>query len=207
MKKVLEGLEDEEATINMTDPEAPVMTHKDARKLRSYNHQSATDGKYGLVCAVARQDEGDKSANLFELVDQARENTGKAHEAVLADPGFCDYEALQKVAEERKEECFLPDKRFEVAERQKEIRDAYDNSRFRRCEDGSLMCPEGQVMRLRSVERFDDGHTRSMYEGTACQECRAREKCTKGERRRVSIDSREPYREMMREKLRSDRGR
>ena len=75
----------------MTDPEAPVMKHKDGRKLPSYNYQSATDGKYGLVCAVATRDEVDVSTHLFELVDQARENTKQVHEAVMADPGFCDY--------------------------------------------------------------------------------------------------------------------
>ncbi len=62
-------------------------------------------------------------------------------------------------------------------------------------------------MRLRGVENFDDGHTVSRYEGTACEGCPAREKCTKGERRTVAIDSRQCFREAMREKLRSDRGR
>ena len=144
---------------------------------------------------------------MFELVDQACKNTGKAHEAVLADPGFCDYEALQKAEEQRQEEYFLPDMRFECTERQRGNRGAYDNSCFRREQDGGLICPEGKPMRLKREESFADGHTLSTYEGTACRECQVREKCTKGERRTVSIDSREPFRDMMREKLRSDRGR
>lgn len=207
LKKVLEGLADEEATINMTDPEAPVMKHKDGRKLPSYNHQSATDGKYGVVCAVATRDEVDKSADLFELVDQARENTGEGHQRVMADPAFCDYEVLQKAAQERSEEYFLPDKRFEHTERNKEGRGAYDNSRFQRQEDGSLTCPQGKPMRLVAVDKFADGHTVSRYEGTACGGCSVRDKCTKAERRTVGIDSRQPFREAMREKLRTDRGR
>ncbi len=71
LKKVSEGLAEEEETLNITDPEAPVMKHKDGRSLPGYNHQSATDGKYGVVCAVATRDEVDSSAHLFELVDQA----------------------------------------------------------------------------------------------------------------------------------------
>ena len=207
LKKVLEGLVDETATINMTDSEAPVMKHKDGRKLPSYNHQSATDGKYGVVCAVATRDEGDKSADLFELVDQARENTGQEHQAVMADPAFCDYEVLQKAAQERSEEYFLPDRRFEHTEGKDEGRGAYDNSRFHSQADGSVICPLGKPMRLKYVERFDDGHTVSYYEGTACESCPVRHKCTKAQRRRVGIDSRQPFREAMREKLRSDRGR
>lgn len=207
LKKVLEGLADEKATINMTDPEAPVMQHKDGRKLPSYNHQSATDGKYGVVCAVATRDQVDVSAHLFELVDRARENTGQTHETVIADPAFCDYEALQKAAEERREEYFLPDMRFEHTERNEKGRGAYDKSRFQRQEDGGLICPKGKPMRLAYKRSFDDGHTVSYYEGTGCGSCAAREKCTKGERRTLGIDSRQVFREAMREKLRSDRGR
>jgi transposase len=207
LKKVLEGLADEEATINMTDPEAAVMRHKDGRSLPSYNHQSATDGKYGVVCAVATRDEVDKCADLFELVDQARENAGEGHQRVMADPAFCDYEVLQKAAQERSEEYFLPDKRFEHTERNKEGRGAYEQSRFLRQEDGSLICPQGKPMRVKYVERFEDGHSVSCYEGTACGSCPTRDKCTKGERRVVEIDSRQPFREAMREKLRGDRGR
>ena len=90
LKKVLEGIGDEKANVNLTDPDAPVMSHKDGRKLPSYNHQSATDGAYGVVCAVASRVTGDGSADLFELVDEAKVNTRQGHEAVLADPGFCD---------------------------------------------------------------------------------------------------------------------
>ncbi len=60
LKEVLEGMEDEEATVNMTDAEAKVMKHKDGRSLPSYNHQSAVDGKLGVVVAVATTDEPDK---------------------------------------------------------------------------------------------------------------------------------------------------
>jgi hypothetical protein len=48
------------------------------------------------------------------------------------------------VEEERQEEYFLPDKRFECTERQKGSRGAYDNRRFLRDQDGSLICPEGK---------------------------------------------------------------
>ena len=94
LKGMLEDMEDEEATLNMTDPEAKVMKHKDGRSLPSYNHQSAVDGKLGVVCAVATQDEADKPEDLFSLVDQAKDNAGQGHENVLADPGFCDYETF-----------------------------------------------------------------------------------------------------------------
>jgi hypothetical protein len=99
LKAMLEDMEDEEATVNMTDPQAKVMKHKDGRSLPSYNRQSAVDGKMGVVVAVSTTDE-----------------SGQGHQNVLADPGFCDYETLKQAECERQEEYYLPDRRFEVTE-------------------------------------------------------------------------------------------
>lgn len=206
LKKMLEGMEDEEATVNMTDPDAQVMKHKDGRSLPSYNNQSAVDGKLGVACAVATQDESDKPEDLFSLVDQAKANAGQGHEKVLADPAFCDYETLQQAECKRPEEYFLPDKRFEVTEGGTTSRGKYDSNNFEK-KDGNVVCPEGKRMELKAVVSHDDGHTVSTYEGQECESCPEREKCTKGKKRTIAVDSREPFREKMREKLRSDRGR
>ncbi len=45
------------------------------------------------------------------------------------------------------------------------------------------------------------------YSGTGCEECPLKEKCTKGKQRTLQVDLREEYREKMREKLTSDKGR
>ena len=66
-----------------------------------------------MVCAVASRVTGDRPAGMFELVDQAKANTEEAHEAVMADPAFCDFAALQKAEEEREVKCFLPDARMQ----------------------------------------------------------------------------------------------
>jgi len=203
LKKSLEALEDEEATVNMTDADAKVMKHKDGRSLPSYNNQSAVDGKLGVVCAVATSDELDQAEDLFALVDQAKENTGQGHKNVLADPAFCSYESLKEVACEGREEYFMPDKLFEGSERGS--RGKYDKDNFQ--QKGRLViCPEGKPLQLKTVNTYEDGHTQSIYEGRECDSCRKRGKCTKGRKRTIAVDSREPFREMMREKLRSDYG-
>jgi len=207
LKRELEIMNDEKATINMTDEEAPVMRHKDGRSLPSYNHQSAVDGTYGVTCAVKSEVEPDKADDLLELVDKAKENTGGKHENVTADSAFCDYETLQEVEEEREENFLLPDKRFETAEKDNGTKGKYDSSHFEAGEDGVIICPEGQAMKLKTVTSYEDGHTLSIYEGTGCGGCIFHNKCTKGKNRTIAIDSREPYREIMREKLRSDNGR
>ena len=206
LKEVLEGMEDEEATVNMTDSEAKVMKHKDGRSLPSYNHQSAVDGKLGVVVAVATTDEPDKPQDLFSLVDQAKENAGQGHGNVLADPGFCDYDALKRAECEREEEYYLPDRRFGVTEEGATSRGKYDSSNFEKI-DGKVFCPEGKPMELRTVNSLGEGDTVSIYEGLECPSCPRREKCTKGKKRTIAVDSREPFRERMREKLRGDHGR
>ena len=44
----------------MTDSDAPFMTHKDGIKKPSYNHQTARDGKYGVITAVKSKATVDK---------------------------------------------------------------------------------------------------------------------------------------------------
>jgi len=207
LKKALERMNDEKATVNMTDEEAPVMRHKDGRSLPSYNHQSAVDGLYGVTCAVKSEVEPDKPDDLIELVDNAKENTGCKHENVTADSAFCDYEVLEEVEEVREENFLLPDKRFETAEKDNGAKGKYDSSHFERQEDGVIICPEGHAMEVKAVNSYEDGHTVTIYEGTGCGSCVFRDKCTKGKKRTIAIDSREPYREIMREKLRNDNGR
>ena len=62
-------------------------------------------------------------------------------------------------------------------------------------------------MELKTVSSLGKGNTVSIYEGQECQSCPRRQKCTKGNKRKIAVDSREPFRERMREKLRSDHGR
>jgi len=144
---------------------------------------------------------------MFELVDEAKANTGEAHEAVLADPAFCDYAALQTAEEEREEEYFLPDARLQSERAGEAAEGRYARERFRKTKSGKLICPAGRPMTLKRVEPHEDGHTVSVWEGNGCEECPLRQHCTKANRRTLSIDSREDYRDRMRKKLRSDRGR
>ncbi len=125
---------------------------------------------------------------------------------MLADPGFCDYDALKRAECEREEEYYLPDKRFAVTEEDATSRRKYDSSNFEK-KDGKVVCPEGKPLELKTVKSLGEGDTVSIYEGVECPGCPQREKCTKGKKRTIGVDSREPFRERMREKLRRDPGR
>jgi len=206
LKGRMEKIGEEKANINMTDPEAKVMRHKDGRSLPSYNHQSAVDGMYGVTCAVKTEDRCDGELDLLELVDTAKEKTGEQHESVMADSAFGGYEVYQKVEQERSEQFYVPDTRFETAQKGEGDKGKFDGSRFEKREDGTVICPAGHPMELKE-ERREEDHTLRIYAGTACEGCPLREKCTTATRRTLSVDNREPLHEQMREKLRTDRGR
>lgn len=207
--EVLETFEDEKTSINMVDADAKVMRHKDRRILPSYNQQSAVDGKFGVTCAVATTQAGDKPDDLFALVDAAIANAGKPVEAVLADSGFSNYDTLRAMEEDREEIFHVPDKRQEVVDSRETARGAYDKSAFTVGKDGTTMeCPQGHKMKMINETHYDDGHTERIFAGIGCVGCPNQTSCTKAKdgTRRVSYDSREPFRDIMRERLRSPEG-
>jgi transposase len=206
---LLQGCDDESASVNMVDGDAKMMTHKDRKIVPSYNHQSAVDGAYGITCAVATTQTGDQPGDLFGLVDTAAENAGDNFKNILADSGFSDYATLEKMETERDETYHVPDRRNDVTESGETTRGEYDKSRFVMHEDGTMICPQGKVMKAQTTSRYDDGYTVTIFIGTGCSSCPVRSQCTKAKDgvRRVTYDSREPYRDVMRGRLRSEEGR
>ena len=204
-QKELEELNNEEQRINMVDPDAPIMTHKDGQKLPSYTHQSARDGKCGTITAVQSTQNNDLPEDLIPLVDQSIENTGERHDKITGDCGFCDYDVLQKVEEEREEDFYIPDRRFSASG--KEGKGKFPIEKFEEHGNEGYKCPAEKPMEYKRTINFDDGHTVDVYQGTACTGCPLKDQCTTGERRNINLDSRIPYRDIMRDKLNSEEGR
>ena len=206
-KKHLEEIGDKEKRINMTDEDAKNMTHKDGSKKPSYNHQSARDGKCGVVTAIQTTDTIDKPQDLIKIVDKSIENTGKKHEEVTSDCGFCDYDILKKIDEERTEDFYLPDRRYETSKNGVTKSGKYHIEEFKKDESDDYVCPVGLKMKYVQTNKYEDGHTVTVYEGIECDNCDRKEKCTKGKKRKINVDSRIIYRDKMREKLKSEKGR
>ena len=148
----------------------------------------------------------DKPEGLEEIVDASNANTGDSHKTVSADSGFSSYEMLVNT-DDRAEAFYVPDKRFEESKKDPEGKKKYGAEDFHCDEQGNYTCPAGYPMR--HVGTFDgaDGARLDRYLGTACEGCQLKLKCTKAAVRSLQIDTREPYRRKMREKLHSDEGR
>ncbi len=207
LQKELESLLDDDASINQVDKDAKIMTHKDRRILPSYNHQSTIDEKYGVTVAVQSTQANDCPEDLFSIVDKSIENTGKKHENVLGDCGFSDYEHLKKMETEREEEFYVPDKRFDSSKDRNNENGKIKSNQFLLKDNGNYYCPAGKVMKIKQVKSFKDGHSTTTYICNECDNCSLKKRCTTGNARTITIDSRECYRNIMRSKLKSDKGR
>lgn len=203
-QKRIDLLKNEKESINRTDVDAGIMKHKDRRIVPGYNHQSAIDDKYGVTVSVETTQSNDSGEDLFSIVDKAKKATGQSHEHVPADCGFADYESLKKMETEREETFLVPDRLFEGSK--KEDGEKIKQGDFNKI-DGEYFCPAGKKMEhKRDIER-EDGSVGQIYECSECKGCAIKEHCTKGEKRTITIDSGEVYREKMRERLKTNEGR
>jgi transposase len=206
LQKELEALDDEEKRINMTDKDANVMKHKDSTSKPSYNHQSAVDGKYGVITSIQTTQAGDAPADLMTLVDLSIENTGCKHNHILADSGFCDYETLESM-EKREEEFFVPDRRYETSKKNITEKEKFIQEDFKKDDAGNYICPAGHKMCYKGIFKNNKGYEMLRYEGKECENCKLKSNCTTGKKRNINIDLREKYRDIMRSRLDTDRGR
>jgi len=192
---------------NLTDPQAPILQHKDSRILPSYQHQSAADGKYGVVCAVQTTRRPDHPSDLIPIVDKAKENTRRDFDFVLADCAFGSlgvYERIEK--EKRNEEYYVPDERYKIRGRKKENKGKYPQESFTFDEYGGLYCPAKKPMKWQGrYKQFSS--KKDIYYGTGCGDCKVKKECTDAEKRIVGIDIRTKHRIKMWNRLDSQWGR
>ncbi len=202
----LETLSDEKKRINMTDRDANVMKHKDSTSKPSYNHQSAVDGKYGVVTSFQTTQANDAPDDLIPLVESSVGNTGEKHKHITADSGFCEYETLE-IMEEREEDFFVSDRRYETSKKNVSEKNKFTQDDFKKDDAGNYTCPAGHKMCYIGTIKNKKGNAMFRYVGTSCSNCTIKTKCTTGKKRSINIDVREKYREIMRSKLDTDRGR
>lgn len=191
----------------MVDPDAPIMTHKDGQKLPSYNHQTGRDEKFGVVTAIQSTQNVDIAKDLLIVTDQSIGNTGQEHDTVTADCGFCDFDILQNVEEERNEDFYLPDRRYASEKKKTTKKGKFNQTCFKKNENGEYVCPAGLVMKEKGIIKDKKGNKKNIYEGTGCERCDLISKCTTSKKRTIGIDYRTPFRDRMREKLDSEQGR
>ena len=124
-----------------------------------------------------------------------------------ADCGFCSYDILEKVEEDRNEEFYVPDRLFENSKKDASEKKRFGLEDFTKDDDGNYICPAGTTMKPLGVIINSQGDVVEKYSGTGCAACPLKEKCTKATQRFLHVDLREGYCETMCARLNSDEGR
>jgi transposase len=203
IQQVLEHIREEE-TINLTDPDARIM--KDKTTFTScYNCQAATTLDGIIVSAFVTTSAGDKK-QLLPLIDQAQQNTNETINNVLADSGYSSYEVYEKLKEQNIT-AYIPDQLSNLQEKRKE--NLFDRSRFHYNEQNdSYTCPQGKELHFHEMYFNKKQQQKArIYTTSECLACPMKSQCTKGNRRYINRELREPLREQVRELLNSPHGK
>jgi transposase len=210
LKKLQEDEKDEksksEKRINVTDNDAPVMTHKDSTKKPSYETFAASDSKFQIITAYDCIADSCESKQAIPLIEASEKNLNESHKNIGLDAGFSSFENLVKMMAEMKSEVYMPDRLYDKWQKDGPEM-GYNKSKFIYDEKNkSMKCPEGNPMELTREEDIGD-YKKLLFKGMNCTECPKKEKCTKGNVRTVTIDSRSKLQDEMRNKLKTKEGK
>jgi transposase len=204
IKKAKEKLKSEgQKRINLTDNDARFMKKGDGGIDICYNVQLAVDSDNQIITANdVRKEENDNHlfANIYEKII---ENTRRVPVEVTADAGYYSGETYLYL-EQNKVDAYIPESR-----NKKEI-GKYDRRSFRYDEQrNEYICPDGK----RVVFDFHGKRNGVRYKAYQCKECpncKLRKECISkesGQYRQILIYENDLFKEKMREKLNSQKGR
>lgn len=103
--RALDGVPEDKAQVNFTDPESRIMKTKDGYE-QAYNAQAAVDAADQVIVAAEVTAEQNDSAQLVATVEQIEANTGERPAQVSADAGYCSEDNLAAL-EERKIDAYV----------------------------------------------------------------------------------------------------
>lgn len=210
IREVKKMLKDEKERKNFTDIDSKFMKDGQGQIRPGYNCQVAVTEGQVIVGVDVVNDANDRN-QLLPMVRKAEEITGEEIKEVAADSGYSsydNYEALEKSGIVG----YIPDQYFALKDRgeYKKEMNRYDLENFRYDKERDVYwCPEGKQLCFYK-ERDTEGVIRRkqwIYRGISCKDCCMRNKCTTAVYRTVAREKREEYREQMRLRLSSKKGR
>jgi len=193
--------------VNVTEPDSRLMKDSHGVIQPSHNGQVAVDDKEGVIVAADVSQNATDHAEFKPMVEQVEQNLGALPDKGTADAGYSSYDNLE-YAEGKKLDMYMPDNFLEALDEKEEGDKRYHKSSFRYDEArDTYICPEGKELKRWAEQKREGKSPLILYRGESCKECAVKEQCTKGERRMVSRDGREPLLEAMRQKLRTEEGK
>ena len=98
--KALDGVPEDKAQSNFTDPESRIMKTRNGYE-QAYNAQAAVDAADQVIVAADVTAQQNDNAQLVPMLDQIEANTGAKPEQVSVDAGYCSEENLAALEEKK----------------------------------------------------------------------------------------------------------
>ena len=190
--------------VNITDPDAKIMKHKDGSMKPSYNCQVAVDEKEQIIVAADLVDEENDLHQIEPMIENVKETLGYKPTIVLADAGYFSYDNVKFLLDEEIN-AYIPDNFYEVEKKGKtkkfrkllftydEIKDCY-------------YCPAAFEIPFTRIQKRENEPYLRYYVCKYCSLCVLKNACTDSKNRTITRDPREHLMEDMRAKLNTEEG-
>lgn len=172
----------EEARVSLTEPEARVMKDGRGGYGASYNLQTATETRHGIVVSVGITQQASDMFQLEAAVDRMQRQAGRKPARIIVDGGYSTVSNIEAMAEQQVEllgpELGLEERQARnqrQALKQAGIGEEFGPQAFVIIEAGkALQCPAGKRLGRKQIRK---GHTVYQAARQDCQECVNRARC------------------------------
>jgi transposase len=190
--------------INITDPDAKIMKHKDGSLKPSYNCQVAVDEKEQIIVAADLVDEENDLHQIEPMIENVKETLGYKPTIVLADAGYFSYDNVQFLLDEEID-AYIPDNFYELEKRGKtkkfrKLLFTYDEKK------DCYYCPAAFEIPFIRIQKRENEPDLRYYVCKYCSLCVLKNACTDSKNRTITRDPREHLMEDMRTKLNTEEG-
>lgn len=201
IKKAITPLTDSDQKVNLTDSDAPKMKGKRGNTDTFYNVQVGCN-EYQTILHADVNTHGNDKQQLIPCIEGVQNNTGQKVEVAIADPGYASFDNYEYM-EKWQIEGYVPDQDYGKDFKEK----PYHKSHFiHDSQSDTLSCPQSKTL-VFFRNKKDGNNQFKVYQGTACEDCPVRDKCTTAKKRTVAIEIREPLRLKMRQRLDTEQGK
>jgi transposase len=172
-----------------------------------YNAQLAVDTTTQLIVGARVVNARNDSKQLLPMIDEVNHVVGIAKHArqVYADTGYSSADVYAKLAGNPKIDAYVP-----VHEGTSHPPNhPYSKEQFIVDVDKRTgTCPEGHPLRIHRLHGLNKhGYAVMTFRGTMCPNCQVKQLCTKSQYRYIVVLLDEPYRQAMREKMKTPAGK
>ena len=190
--------------VNITDPDAKIMKHKDGSLKPSYNCQVAVDEKEQIIVAADLVDEENDLHQIEPMITNVKEILGYKPTIVLAYAGYFSYDNVQFLLDEEID-AYIPDNFYKMEKRGK-------TKKFRKLlfthdeKKDCYYCPAAFEIPFTRIQKRENEPDLRYYVCKFCSLCVLKKACTDSKNRTITRDPREHLMEDMRAKLNTEEG-